>query len=158
MFIFNSRFNTLTVVLRPVRRVIVGTQVVTEEGLVARFENGLFTTEDEDTAKLLREKIKKSRDGSNIIEITSEDELAFAKLKGPKNVREAVTAAEVSKVNPAQAKLAERSNAPIKCLICDKEFKDQRSLNIHLVSHRPDVQVAPAAQAPKLAEPTEDAG
>ena len=112
MFIFNSRFNTLRVVLRPSKRLIVGTQVVKEDGLAAVFERGLFITEDEETAQLLRDKIKKT--------------------EGPK--------------------IAEPDLA-MKCPICDKVFKNQKGLNIHLVSHRPDVQIAePEAPAPKVAE------
>lgn len=148
MYIFNSRYNTLMVVLRPVKKIVVGTQVIKEDGLVARFDRGIFTTEDEETAKLLREKIKKTRD-PNIVEIGDVEDRAFALLKkGSKNVRTSVTAAEVSKTSPG-AKIEEQGS--LKCLICDKVFKNQKSLNIHLISHRPDVQVAKAEEKP--AEP-----
>jgi hypothetical protein len=152
MFIFNSRFNTLMVVLRPVRRTVIGTQVIKEEGLTVQFERGIFTTEDAEVAQLLRDKIKKSHD-TNIVEITSEDARAFEYLKaGAKNVRKAVTAAEISKVNPGQAPQMVEAGTALKCPICDKLFKNQKSLNIHLVSHRPDVQISKPLAASKMAE------
>lgn len=160
MFIFNSRLNTLRVTLRPSKRLIVGTQVVKEEGLTAVFERGIFTTEDADTAQLLRDKIKKTKD-TGIIEIGAEDERAFNYLKKGKNVRTAVTAAEVSKVNPQQTVAMTEKDQALKCPICDKTFKNQKGLNIHLVSHRPDVQLAadkteaPEAAAPKISETPE---
>lgn len=153
MFIFNSRYNTLTIVLRPSRRTVIGTQVVKEDGLSAQFERGIFMTEDPEVAQLIRDKIKKSRD-SNVVEITSEDERAFAIMKkGDKNLRQAVTAVDVSKVNPGQsARLAEEPGTALKCVICDKLFKNQKALNIHLVSHRADVQLAKPLEATKAAE------
>lgn len=149
MYVFNSRFNTLTVVLRPTRRVIVGTQVIKEDGISAHFERGIFTTEDEETAQLLRDKIKKTRDNS-IVEIGSAEERAFQEAEKAKNIREAVTAAEVSKVAPGP-KIAEASK-PTTCPICDKVFKDQKSLNLHLVSHRPDVQITKPLEPAKVEE------
>jgi hypothetical protein len=155
MFIFNSRFDTLTVVLRPTKRLVIGTQVVKEDGLVAHFERGIFMTEDAETAQLLRDKLKKSHD-TNVVEITSEDELAFARLKGGKNVRRAVTAAEISKVNPTQApKMTEEAGTALKCPICDKVFKNQKSLNLHLTSNRPDVQIASPMAASKRVDLSE---
>lgn len=158
MFIFNSRYNTLTVVLRPVRRIVVGTQVVKEDGLSAHFDRGIFTTEDEETAQLLRDKIKKTRD-PNVVEITSVDQRAFSLLKkGSKNIRHAVTAAEISKTNPAQAKLSEQEpGTALNCVICEsmgvkKAFKNQKALNLHLISHRADVQVSKPLEAAKAAE------
>lgn len=157
MYIFNSRYNTLRVVLRPSKRLVVGTQVVKEDGLAAVFVNGIFTTEDEETANLLRGKIKQTNDRT-IIEIGDIEERAFKLLKGKKNVRTAVTAAEVSKTNPGPAKLAEpEPGTALNCVICEsmgvkKAFKNQRALNLHLVSHRPDVQVSKPLDAAKAAD------
>lgn len=142
MFIFNSRFNTLRVTLRPSKRLVIGTQVVKEDGLTAVFDHGIFTTEDEETAQLLREKIKKTND-HNIVEIGDVEDRAFRLLKKKdKNVRNMVTAAEISKMDPKPAPRVEERDQALKCPICDKVFTKQRGLNIHLVSHRPDVQVS----------------
>lgn len=166
MYIFNSRYNTLRVTLRPAKRLVVGTQVVKEDGLTAVFERGIFTTDDADTAQLLRDKIKKTND-PNIVEIGDVEERAFRLLKkGGPNVRKHVTAAEISKTNPG-AKLTEQDpGTALNCVICEamgvkKAFKNQRALNLHLVSHRPDVQVtkpldeAKAAEGPKVQEKAE---
>lgn len=160
MFVFNSRYNTLRVVLRPSKRLIVGTQVVKEDGACAVFERGIFTTDDPEIAQMLRDKIQKTKD-VNIVEIGDVEERAFKLLKkGAKNSRNMVTAAEISKVNPQVAPTLAEKDQALKCPICDKTFKNQKGLNIHLVSHRPDVQIAatkaeaPAA-APKISEPTE---
>ena len=154
MFIFNSRFNTLMVVLRPTKKLVIGTQVVTETGARAEFKNGIFTTEDAEIAQLLRDKIKTSHD-RDIVEINDEAQRAFVKLKkGGKNVRTGITAADLK--TPALAssiKVAEpESDKALTCLICDKVFKNQKSLNIHLVSHRPEVQLAPKAEKKAPAE------
>lgn len=149
MYIFNSLTETLTVVLRPKKKLVVGSQVVVEDGLVARFDHGIFTTEDEEAAKLLREKISKTHDRT-IVEIGSEEERAFERAAKVMNTREAMSAPSMSKtLNPS---IAERAPAEkIICPICDpeKEFKSQKDLNLHLLSHRPGVSVAerPAAQA-----------
>lgn len=148
MYIFNSRFDTLTVVLRPTRKVVIGTQVVVEEGLRARFEQGLFTTEDEETAELLRQKIKKSRD-LNVVEISAEDRMAFERAAKLKNVRESTTAPALSRAFAAAP--SKEPAEKIICPICDppKEFKTQKDLNLHLMEHRPGV----VPDKPKVEEP-----
>jgi len=148
MYIFNSRLDTLTVVLRPTRKVVVGTQVIVEEGARARFVNGIFSTDEPEIAELLRQKIKKSGD-REVVEIGSEEELAFKRAGALKNQREATTAPSLSKtLNPS---LAERAlDEPIICPICDpeKKFKTQKDLNLHLVGHRPGITPAPDVEAP----------
>ena len=155
MYIFNSRCETLTVVLRPTRKVVVGAQVVVEPGLSARFERGIFTTEDEDTAIQLREKIAKSKDRS-IVEIGDEEALAFERAAKVLNQREAMSAPSMSKtLNPS---LVEKEPAEkIICPICDppKTFKSQKDLNLHLLGHRPGVSTK-TTESPKtiaIAEP-----
>jgi hypothetical protein len=150
MFIFNSRINTLTVILRPSRRTVIGTEVVHEGSLKARFENGLFTTDDPEVAELLRKKVELTHD-RGIVEIASEEELAFRKAQKALNSRTAVTAAETSKAIAGPIKLEEKAEGSdtVKCPICDppKHFKNQKALNMHLLSHRPGVKVAQPAVA-----------
>lgn len=144
MFTFNSKIPTLTVVLKPSRRIMVGTQVVVEPGESARFSRGLFTTEDAAVAELLRAVIRKTKD--NIVELTHEDELAFEKIQGALNQRGPISAASLGKSSLRSAPTVAETVDPrdLSCPICDppKQFKNQRSLNLHLVSHRPGVNVA----------------
>jgi len=158
MFFFNSRSDTLTVVLRPTRKVVVGTQVIVEEGIKARFEQGIFTTESEEVAQLLRDKIKKTND-RDIVEIGNEEETAFERAKKLLNQRAPSSAASMSKtLNPS---IVEREPAEkIVCPICDpaREFKTQRDLNLHLMGHRPGMTPPPAvkmAEAPAETPPAD---
>jgi hypothetical protein len=121
-------------------RSFVGTEVVKVPGLKAHFERGLFKTEDEEIATRLRKLISSGQE-REVVELTNLDEL-FYKTKKQQNQRQAISAAEDSKgLNPTVvAEKAPEGGNP-KCVICDKEFKNQKALNMHLVSHRPGVQV-----------------
>lgn len=139
MFTFNSRCQALTVVLKPSSRTFVGTELVKVPGIKAHFERGLFQTEDEETATLLRKLITSGRE-REVIEITNLDDL-FYKPKKARNQRAPISAVEDSKaLNPTVVaeKAAEQG---FDCVICEKKFKNQKALNMHLVSHRPGVQV-----------------
>lgn len=138
-YIFNSRVQTLTIALKPSSRVFVGAEVIRTPGLKARFERGLFKTEDEEAATLLRKLIESGQE-KEVVELTNLDDL-FYKSKKARNQRSAVTASEDSKaLNPTVVREKDPEKA-IKCVICGKEFKNQRDLNMHLVAHRPGVKV-----------------
>jgi hypothetical protein len=145
-YIFNSRVSTLTVVLKPSMRSFVGTEVVKVPGLKAHFERGLFKTEDEEIATRLRKLIASGQE-REVVELTNLDEL-FYKTKKQQNQRKAIPAVEDSKglnATVVAEKTPEAGNP--KCPICDKEFKSQKALNMHLVSHRPGVQVEATEKA-----------
>lgn len=140
MFVFRSLAQTLTVVLRPTKKVVVGTEVIREQGLRAQFTKGIFETDDNATAELLRKVMKK--DGT-IIEITEDERQAVeaaikAESKTPLNQRGAVSAADL-KGKSDKPQVAEKVT-PMKCPLCDQEFKSRQNLDIHLVSHRASVQ------------------
>jgi hypothetical protein len=155
MYIFNSRINTLTIILRPSRRTVVGSEVISEPSIKARFENGLFMTEDPEVAELIRKKVALTHD-SGVVEITSEEELAFERSKKVLNSRVAITAAETSKAVAGGVTRLEEKTATdlVKCPICDKAFKNQKALNMHLLSHRPGIKASAdkAAAAVTLGE------
>ena len=133
-FIFNSRYETLTVVLHPTKKLVVGGEVIKEEGLKARFTNGLFETEDPDIAERLRKKIKGD---PNVVEITSEDQRAFAVGAKALNQREAATALDM-KGEKEKASLTEKVN--LVCPICDQRFTAKADYDVHMVSHRAALQ------------------
>lgn len=143
MFIFNSRAHTLTVVLKPSKKIVVGTEVVREPGMKAEFQNGIFTTEDENVAAALRATIKRTGE-REIVEITSEDLRQFSGRHAAKNIRQATSAAESSKaLNTSRITLqADEQEQAAQCPICDQKYKSQRDLNRHLISHRPGVQLS----------------
>jgi hypothetical protein len=144
MFYFNSRSETLTVVLTPSIKQVVGTQVILTPGKKARFVGGMFMTEDAEVAQLLRDAMKRS-DARDIVEITAEDQRIFSTKKA-KNQRGPVTALQSSKAAAAgRLSVPEKADEAeqLTCPICDppKPFATRRALNMHLVSHRPGVQL-----------------
>lgn len=148
-YIFNSRVLTLTIVLKPSSRMMTGTQVVKIPGLSAHFVNGLWQTENEEAAGLLRNLIQKGQAGE-VIELTNIDELVYQPKK-TLNRRQAIAASETSKgLNPTAVAEKPAESESFDCVICQKKFKTQKALNMHLVSHRPGVQieqpVAPVAE------------
>lgn len=146
-YIFNSRVQTLTVVLKPSSRTFVGTEMVKAPGLKAHFERGLFKTEDEDIAARLRKLIASGQE-KEVVELTNLDEL-FYKTKKQQNQRKAISAVEDSKGLNATVVAEKKVEADgFDCVICEKKFKTQKALNMHLVSHRPGVQVQ---ESPKVA-------
>ena len=140
-YFFNSRPQTLTVVLKPAVRTFIGTQMVKQPGLKAIFTNHVWETDDAEAAELLRSFIEKGKE-REVVELTNLDELVY-KPKKSQNIRRALTADETGKTMGG-TNLKEKAAAAenLKCIICDKEFKNQKALNMHLVSHRPGVQVA----------------
>lgn len=150
MYVFSSRFRTLTVVLKPSRKIVVGTEIVREPGLSARFENGVFQTEDSETAELLR---KKTKGDHNVVEITEADQAAFSHPKPALNERGTVSsvtlkAPETSKTVKIEEKTAD---AGLTCPVCEKTFKTRQALDLHLVGHRAAVKIeeTPAAAEAK---------
>lgn len=138
MYVFNSWAQTLTVVLRPSRKLVVGAEIIREPGLSARFERGVFTTDDPEVAELLRKKIAKDL---KVTEITSEDLRVFEVPKAAPNVRTAVSAQDLSKVTHEKPVVKEKTEAsPLECPVCQKAFTSKQNLNIHLVSHRQAVK------------------
>jgi hypothetical protein len=146
MFVFRSLTQSLTVVLRPTKKIVVGTEVIREPGLRAEFTKGIFETDDEQTAELLRKVMKKDQ---TIIEITEADRQAVeasikAESNTPLNLRGPVTASSV-KGTGSKPKVEEKVT-PMKCPLCDEEFKSRQNLDIHLVSHRQSVQAVKEAE------------
>jgi len=138
MYTFNARCQALTVVLKPSSRTFVGTELVKLPGVKAHFERGLFQTEDEETATLLRKVITSGKE-REVVELPDPDDLFYTPKKA-RNQRTPISAAESSKaLNPTV--IAEKPAASFDCVICEKKFKNQKDLNLHLVSHRPGVQV-----------------
>lgn len=133
MFIFNSMYDTLTLVLKPGRKLVVGAEVVREPGVRVEFVNGLYQTEDEEIAKAIRAKIKNDR---TIIEVTSEDQLAFERAAKALNQRTATSALDVK--GPEKVVLAEKQD--LKCPICDEVLKTSQLLKVHMVNHRAQLE------------------
>jgi len=146
MYTFNARCQALTVVLKPSSRTFVGTEMVKTPGLRAHFERGLFQTEDEETATRLRKLIASGQE-REVVELTNLDEL-FYKVKGHKNQRGPIAAVEDSKGMNATKVEEKTPEQGFDCVICEKKFKNQKALNMHLVSHRPGVQVEVTEKAP----------
>lgn len=136
MFIFNALYDTLTVILRPSKKMVVGAEVIREPGLKAEFVHGVFKTEDQEIADLLRKKIKGDR---MVLEVTSEDQLAFERGTKALNQRGPSSALDL-KTDSEKARLVEKPVGELKCPICDSAHKTQAALNLHLVSHRSSVQ------------------
>jgi len=151
MYTFNSRVSTLTVVLKPSSRTFIGTELVKLPGLKAKFERGLFQTENEELATALRKLIASGKE-REVVELTNLEEL-FYKSKKALNQRTAISAAADSKgLNPTVLAEKKVEVEGFDCVICEKKFKTQKALNMHLVSHRPGVQVE---EKPKAAEAVE---
>jgi hypothetical protein len=150
MYIFNSRCQALTVVLKPSSRTFIGTELVKNPGLKAHFERGLFKTEDEEIATRLRKLIASGQE-REVVELTNLDEL-FYKTKKQQNQRKSISAAEDSKgLNAAVVAEKTVEAEGFDCVICEKKFKTQKALNMHLVNHRPGVQVEETAKATEQA-------
>lgn len=142
MFIFNSLYDTLTVVLKPGRKLVVGAEVVREPGLRVEFKNGVFETEDADLAEALRAKIKGDK---TVIEITSEDQRAFDRSVKAMNQRGPTTALDI-KTDQEKVKIAEKAATNLQCPICDEKFKTQQAYNLHMVGHRAQAKAAAKAE------------
>lgn len=141
MFYFTSRLYNLTVVLKPSTKTLIGGEVVRVPGAKAEFKGGLFYTEDENVAKMLR-----AVKDPHVSEITEEDRASFkATARGPKAIRGPLTAEGARKPGDTPASMAEM-NKKRPCPICDEVFKTQQSLDIHLVGHRASVKPAVAMQ------------
>lgn len=134
MFIFNSMYDTLTLVLKPGRKLVVGAEVVREPGVRVEFVNGLYQTEDEEIAKAIRAKIKNDR---TVIEVTSEDQRAFEQQVKAPNQRTATSALDV-KTGPEKVTLTEKQD--LKCPICDEVLKTSQLLKVHMVNHRAQLE------------------
>lgn len=146
MFVFSSWYQTLTVVLRPSKKIMVGAQLVVEPGLSARFQRGMFTTDDPEVAELLRQKVKYDH---RIVEVTAEA-AAFESPKAAPNQRGPATALDLKM--DAKTKLEEKSLGELKCPICDKQFKTNQNLSIHMVTHRAPLQVTDTPEEKPKAE------
>ena len=75
-YVFNARCQALTVVLKPSSRTFVGTEMVKVPGIKAHFERGIFQTEDEETATLLRKVISSGKE-REVVELTDLDDLFY---------------------------------------------------------------------------------
>lgn len=139
MYTFNSRTQTLTVVLKPSIRQIVGAEVVKTNSLVARFERGIFQTEDDEVAKLLRDIVKRTNDHT-IVEIDSEAKRAFEIAKNKLNTRDPLTAADTSEKGVS----LKEDTSELTCPICEKKFRGIKNYQLHLINHRPGM--APKAE------------
>jgi len=149
MFYFASRLFNLTVVLKPATKTIIGGEIVKNPGINAAFKSGIFTTEDEGIAKMLR-----AVKDPNVTEITAEDRAAFyAKTRGPKSVRGPMTAQAVKKGDTLQ--MAEQSKKEFPCVICGTKLKSQQGLDLHLVGHRASSQGAEKAAIQEKEKPAE---
>ena len=147
-YVFNARCQALTVVLKPSSRTFVGTEMVKVPGIKAHFERGIFQTEDEETATLLRKVISSGKE-REVVELTDLDDL-FYKPKKSRNQRGPIPAAEDSKALNTTVVAEKPAEQGFDCVICEKKFKNQKTLNMHLVSHRPGVQVSEPVAPEKL--------
>jgi hypothetical protein len=159
MVYFNSRNLTLTVILKPSARTFTGEGVVKTPGIRAHFVGGMFQTDDEETIKRLRALIQSGQE-TEIVELPDINSRVY-NVKKSRNLRGPAAADELSKtLNPATVRMGEKDtkDETLTCPICDppKQFKNQKALNLHLVSHRPGVQIheapEPAAQVEEKPE------
>jgi hypothetical protein len=152
MVYFNSRCLTLMIILKPSSRTFTGEGVVKTPGIRVHFQNGMFQTDDEETIKRLRALIQSGKE-KEVVELPDPDFRVYAVKKG-KNVRKPSSADELSKtLNPATLRMGDKESdeGALTCPICEppKKFKNQRALNMHLVSHRPGVQLGDKQSPPE---------
>lgn len=143
MTVFKSIYKELKLKVKSEELIVVDGKYTRLPSKYIEFQGGHFETND----KELIERIKNTPAFKNgeVLELTEKDRKIIEqglKSDKPANIRGAVTSVNLnSESEPIKMKEKEPEiDGEFKCDICGKVLKSKSGLNLHMISHRKDMQ------------------